>query len=244
MPTASPTRPAFIEAARDYDPETFAEDDASLRVYQGELLGGTYGDWLRDESRQEGDVSTFRSTAGTYVVYYISRNDNHYATADVRTILCPPETIDPADYTEDETSEAYDTAVETARQAAEDTANKIYGVIEASDDVEQAFIDQTDLYTGTAEISSTDSGLFEQVYMDQMPDEVSAWIFDSARKEGDYTLVYSPDMGYYLVYYVSADDQYSDILVDKKMRQKDLQAWKDSLEVAEATTTWLMTLTV
>ncbi len=233
---------SFIETAREYDPEMYAEDDSSQRSYQGELLGATYGDWLKDSARQEGDVSTFRSSNGTYVVYYGTRSDNHYNTTDVRVILCPPETVNADDYADDETTDAYDAAVEAARAAAEKTANDILAVIDSQDDKEAAFIDQTDFYNGTIQIDSDKSGLLEKVYKDQMPETVNDWIFDSARQTGDYKLIYAEDVGYYLVYFAGTDDLYSNILSDTKLRQEDLQAWKDSLEVSDAKVTWLMTL--
>ncbi len=234
----------FIEAARDYDPETNAEDSATLRNYQGELLGSTYGDWLKDAGRAEGDVSTFRSTNGTYVVYYISRSDNHYNTVNARMILCPPETVNAEDYAEDETTEAYDAAVEAARQAAEDTAGDILTYLETNGGTEDAFIDQTEFYAGTIQVDDEQSGLFEEIYNGQMAGEVNDWLFDASRAAGDYELIYSEDIGYYLVYFVSTGDLYSNILADEDLRVDDLQAWKDSLEVLEPTSTWLMTLTV
>ena len=233
---------SFIEAARDYDPESYAEDDDSLRVYQGELLGSTYGDWLKEDGRAEGDVSTFRSTNGTYVVYYIDRDDNHYSTVNAQMILCTPETINADDYAEDETTEAYDAAVEAADVAAEELANDLYAALEASDDAQAEIVEQYEFYTGTTQIDDDYSGLFEQVYREQLDDAVSEWLFDEARQEGDYTVVYSEDTGYYLVYFVSTDEMYSTILADTDMREDDLQAWKDALEVFEAKVTWVMTL--
>ncbi len=235
---------SFIETAREYDPETYAEDSASERIYQGELLGSTYGDWLKGADRVEGDVSTFRSTNGTYVVYFIDRSDNHYNTVDIRTIVCPPETINAEDYAEDETTEAYDAAVAAAQQEAEDTANDILSRLDSEGGTEEAFIDQYDFYYGTVQIDDTYSGLFEQVYSGQMADEVDAWIFDSARQAGDYTLIPTESNGYYLVYFISTDDLYSNILADTDKRTEDLQAWKDALEVYDANVTWLMTLTI
>jgi hypothetical protein len=233
---------SFIEAAREYDPEAYAEDDASRKVYQGELLGGTYGEWLRDASRKEGDHTTIRGTNGTYVVYFIGRDDNHYSTVNVRTIVCPPETVNPEDYAEDETTEAYDAAVQAADQAAKETADGILEILDSQGGTEQVFIDQTDLYNGTTQIDSENSGLKEQVYREQLPDEVAAWLFDASRAAGDYALIPTEDGPYYLVFFVSTDDMYSNVLADVKMRQDDLQAWKEALQKSEPQTTWLMTL--
>ena len=210
--------------------------------YQGELLGSTYGDWLKEADRTEGDVSTFRSTNGTYVVYFISRDDNHYNTVNVQMILCPPETIDAEAYAEDETTEAYDAAVLAAQEDAEAVANNIYSAVETNGGTEDAFIEQADFYAGTIQINDEYTGLFEQVYKGQYGDSVSQWLFDDSRQAGDYEVVYSEDLGYFVLYYVSTDDLYSNIQADEDMRADDLQAWKDSLEVVDADVTWLMTL--
>lgn len=230
----------FITGARAYDPETYNEDDSTLRVYQGELLGSTYGDWLKDASRQDGDVSTFKSTNGYYVVYYIGRSDNHYTTVNVQQIVVKPETINESDYAEDEDTTAYDEAVAKAKTTAEETANKILNEWSSTGATQDQMTQLTTNYAD--QISTDDSKLLENVYKEQLPADVTAWIYDSARKTGDYTMVYNESTGYHILYFVGPGKQYSDVLADSKKRDEDLQAWKDSLTVVEPKATWLMTL--
>lgn len=232
---------SFIDAAREYDPETYKEDSASERVYKGELLGSIYGDWLRDESRQSGDVTTVKMTNGYYVVFFKSRDNNHYPTVNIQQILVKPEAVDKTQYPEEADSAAYNTAVETAKKAAEDTANKIY----------QEWLDGgatqdklTELITShSTEISAADSKLNENVYKGQMPVDVNSWIYDTARKPGDHTVIYGEPNGYYILSFIGPGKQYSDTLSDTKKRDKDLTAWRDALTGGEPKATWLMTLT-
>jgi hypothetical protein len=227
---------SFIEAARSYDSETYQEDDTTLRVYKGELLGATYGDWLKDPARTSGQVSTFESTNGYYVVQFISRSDNHYQTVNAQMILVAPEQIDSTLYPDDDA--AYDAAVEEARKAAENTANDINGQWQTAGATQEKL---TELAEANADlISPYESGLKENIYKTQMPEEVEGWLYDTARKPGDHTLVYSEATGYYILYFVGPGEQYSDVLADTGKRQKDLADWKEALPVVEPQETWVM----
>lgn len=230
----------FIDAARDYDPEVYAEDSASQRVYKGEWLGSTYGDWLKDSARQTGDASALESVNGTYVVYFDSRSDNHYQTVSIQQILVQPETINEEDYLEEETSAAYDEAVEQAKIVAENAATEINDAWIAAGATQDKLTELTETYVD--QISTVDSVLLEGVFKEQLPPEVTAWIFDEARQTNDYKLVYSETTGYYIVYFVGTGDTYSNILAETKKRDKDLQAWKESLPIVDANVKWLMTL--
>ncbi len=53
-------------------------------------LNAAYSEWLSDKSRTEGDTTSAAVDTGYYAVCYISRNDNHYNTANVRHILVKP----------------------------------------------------------------------------------------------------------------------------------------------------------
>lgn len=232
---------SFIEAAREYDPETYKVDSASQRIYRGELLGSTYGDWLRDESRKNGDVEAFETTTGYYVVMFESRDNNHYATVNIQQVLIKQETVDASKYEDEADSTAYDAAVAEAKKTAKDTADKIY----------QEWVDSgatqdqlTQLMTAySTQISADDSKLSENVYNGQLPAEVNSWLFDAARKPGDHAIIYVESTGYYIVNYLETGKQYSDVLSDTKKRDKDLQAWRDTLTGGEPKMTWLMTLT-
>jgi hypothetical protein len=232
---------SFVDAAREYDPETYKEDSASERVYKGELLGAVYGDWLRDEGRKSGDVSTFEMTNGYYVVMYKDRDNNHYPTVNVQQILVQQKTVNESEIPADDDGTAYDEAVATAKKTAEDTANKIYEEWLGGGATQEKL---TELMTSySTEISTADSKLNENVYKNQLPADVSSWLYDTARKPGDHAVIYAEGTGYYILNYVGTGKQYSDILSDTKKRDDMLQAWKDSLTGSEPKMTWLMALT-
>jgi hypothetical protein len=231
----------FIDVAREYDPEAYKEDDSTQRVYKGELLGANYGDWLRAEERQSGDVTAIEMTAGYYVVMYIARDNNHYPTVNIQQILVKQETVNEADIPEDESGTAYQEAVETAKKTAEDTANTIYKEWLDGGATEEKF---TELITShSLEIDAGNSKLNENIYKNQMPEEVNSWIYDPARKPGDHEIIYVDQTGYYIVNFIGAGEQYSDILSETQKRDKDLQAWKESLTGSEPKLSWLMVLT-
>ncbi len=227
---------SFIDKAREYDAELYKDDDATLRVYKGELLGATYGDWLKEAGRSEGDVSAFESTNGYYVVYFVSRSDNHYKTVDAQMIRIAPDEVNANLYTDDQ--EGYDAAVAKAKEEAKELAEKINDEWLAAGATQEKLSELAETYL--ADI--TESGLTENIYRKQMPDEVDAWLYDPERKAGDHTLIYSETMGYYILYFAGPGEQYSDVLADEGKRDTDLKSWKDSLPVAEPKTTWILKL--
>ena len=195
---------------------------------------------MRDASRKFGDVSTFKSSSGTYVVLFKSRDNNHYPTANISQILVKPEAIDKSQYANDSSSDAYNAAVAKANPTAKDTASKIYDEWTKGGSTEDQL---TQLMTSHAtEISTADSKQMTSVYKTQLPKEVNDWLYDPARKTGDHAMLYNADTGYYIVYFEGQGKQYSDVLADKDKRDKDLKSWQDSLTGSDPTTTWLLSL--
>ena len=232
---------SFIEIAREYDPEANKEDSATKRIYQGELLGSIYGPWMKEPDRKNGDVTTAKSSAGTYVVYFIGRDDNHYATVNMRQLLVKPETIDKTLYEDEANDDAYNEAVEKANQTAQETATRIYNEWMQTGGTEDQLTQLTEL--NSAQISAGDSIQYLNVNRQQMPEAVTEWLFDPARKAGDSTLIYNETTGYHIIYFEGQDKLYSDYLAEKKKRDEDLQAWKESLTGSDPKTTWLMVIT-
>jgi hypothetical protein len=231
---------SFIAVAREYDAEQYAEDDSTERAYRGELLGADYGDWLKDAARKPNDVTTAKTTSGCYVVLFEDRSDNHYATANIRYLLVRPELVTQAEYGEDQ--EAFNDALQKANEAASQQAYKIYDEWVAAGATEEKLQAEVELYAGATEGPTTESQLLENVYKSQMTKDVDHWIYDSARKAGDYTLLYVEDVGYYLVYYVGVGKVYSDLQAENGKRSEDFNAWKEGLTVSDPKTTWLLIL--
>ena len=228
----------MIAAARDYNPATYAEKDSTYRSYRGELLGSIYGDWLREEGREEGQVTTAETTTGYYVVYFISRNDNHYNTVNARIMTVLPEVVDESQYAEDEDSTAYDAAVQAAYDAAMSEAQGYYDTWTGSGATEDAFIT---LCNDSSDDQTNEDGLYENIYRTQFTGDVDAWLYDSARKAGDHTVV-SDGTNVYLIYFVGPGDLYSSVLSDNDLRTDEYNAWKESLADPTVQKTWVYSL--
>ena len=228
----------MIAAARDYDAETFKEDDSTFRAYKGELLGSIYGDWLREDGRKEGDVTTAETTTGFYVVYYISRSDNHYETVNARVLTVEPETVDYSRYADDEDTTAYDTAVKDAEEEAVTRAKTLYDNWTADGASEDAFIT---MFSENSEDDTYEEGYAENICRDQFPGRVDNWLYDPARQPGDHALV-SSGTTQYILYFKGVGRQYSDVISEDKLRTNDYNNWKASIAGTDVRKTWVYAL--
>jgi hypothetical protein len=103
------------------------------RHLRGGLVSPSMQEWMYSSSRETGDIGIMsvlenetRST-GWYVVYYIGRNDNQYATASFREILIKPAEVSESSYmTSDESGTAVldDAAFQQAKLDANAAAKK------------------------------------------------------------------------------------------------------------------------
>lgn len=227
---------SFIAAAADCNADLYSEEDSTLKHYRGELLGSYYKDWLLDDSRQEGDYTMTDGINGYYLVYFISHDDNHYNTVNVRHILISPEDVSEDDYDD---TESYEVALDEARSAALEKAEEVYDEWMAGDATEESFGELADEYSD----DTAEGGLYEQVYKYQMVPEFNDWCFDPVRQAGDTDIVYSEDYGYHIIYFIGEDMLYSDVLADGEMREADYSAWEtEKLENFVPGTTWLYAL--
>ena len=95
---------AFAELAPDYVSEDDKEDyeadpDASLHTgtVGSSLSYQSFGKWLMDDSRANGDVGVVESSSGYYAVMLLNRYRDETATADIRHILIKAEVADADD---------------------------------------------------------------------------------------------------------------------------------------------------
>jgi hypothetical protein len=223
----------FIDAAAEYSPAEYGEEDSTKRVYMGELLGSIYGPWLRESSRKYGDVTTVESSNGHYLVFFIDRSDNNYPTVDMRQLLISVEAVNEEDYAEDETDEAYNAAVEQAASDAKTKADTLYGEWGGADFTDEKLLELIpDNSSDTAE-----NGLYENVYKLQLDGAVNDWLFDPDRAPGDHELIES-DSGFHLVYIIGQAEIYRDHLADTRKRDEDYNAWKEGLGKLETQRRW------
>ena len=182
----------------------------------GSSLNALYKEWLLDAGRKAGDVSVFDDDSGSSVVVFLSRSDNHYATANIRHILVKAEASEDGTYSDE------------AKAAAKARAEEILAEFEAGDKSEESFATLATLYSED-DGSKTNGGLYENVAKGQMVQEFNDFLF-AGHKSGDTGIVYGENgnyAGYHVMYYVGEGRQYSDILAEDSLRTADMQAWME-----------------
>ncbi|MBE6899948.1 MAG: hypothetical protein E7479_04700 [Ruminococcaceae bacterium] len=169
-----------------------------------------YADWVFDSARTAGDKEIFESESGYYVVEFVSENDLHYNTINVRHIL-----IAPGDSTSEE-----------SLAAAEEKANLIVEEWKSKGATEEAFAELA--MVNSVDSSSANGGLYENVFKGQMVTEFEDWCFDSARKVGDVEVI-KTSYGYHVMYFCGEAEEYYDYIIDLSIRSEELNSHIDSL---------------
>ena len=231
----------MIDAARAENSETYGEDDSTRREYDGQLLGSTYGDWLREAERKPLDVELFDVSVGTYVVMFLNRTDNGYPTRNARTIVINPETVNKDNYADEPDDTAYEAAVAAAKDSACDEAEELlqrFREDPTEDNFAQLAIENSD---GT---NASDGGMVSQANRSTLAGEPGKWLFDEARKPGDSEVMWSENAGgYYIVYYIGEDMPYNMSLADKQLKTDALNDWEEQLTAGITTRkTWMYSL--
>ena len=180
----------------------------------GSSLSELYKEWMMDESRAAGDVTVVDDEDGTQVVVFLSRNDNHYATANVRHILVKAEASEDGTYSDE------------AKAAAKARAEEILAEFNEGDKTEESFATLATLYSEDGG-TNTNGGLYENVPQGQMVEEFDRFLFEG-HKSGDTGIVYGESAsyaGYHVMYYVGEGKQYSDVIAENSLRSNDMNAW-------------------
>jgi len=154
-----------------------------------------YGEQLEQIEVTDAEVEAyFDAHAAEYLENGLEKTDETYV--DVRHILISPE-----GGTADETGATVYSEAEWA--AAEAKANDVLNEWLSGEKTEDSFaaLAQTHSVDGG---SSSNGGLYENVYMGQMVPEFEAWCFDAARQVGDYGIV-KTTYGYHIMYFVGSD---------------------------------------
>ena len=178
-------------------------------------------EWMLDASRKAGDVTVYSDAGGCYVVVFLSRDDNHYKTANVRHILVKAEADADGNYTDE------------AKAAARARAEEILAEYENGDKTEDSFAALAEQYSED-EGSNTNGGLYENIAKGQMVEEFDAFCFGD-HKPGDTAIVYGESAGYagyHVMYYVGEGRLYSTVIAESDLRSADAQAWIEAAEEA------------
>ena len=184
----------------------------------GSSVDTLYSEWLLDSARKNGDAAVFDGETGSVVVLWLSRDDNHYTTRNVRHILVKAVAGEDGSYT--------DEALETALASAQE----ILAEYEAGDQTEESFATMANLYSED-EGSNTNGGLYENIYKGQMVAEFEDFCF-ADHKAGDTGIVYgqsSSYAGYHVMYYVGEGPLYSNLIAQNAKRGEDLDSWNEGV---------------
>lgn len=187
----------------------------------GSSLNAAFKEWLMDAARKSGDVTVVDATSGegSYVVVFVSRNDNHYNTANVRHILVKAVADEDGTYSDE------------ALAAAKARAEEILAEWKAGDATEDSFAALAEQYSEDAG-SNTNGGLYESVAQGQMVEEFNDFLFARGRKSGDTAVVYGNNgsyAGYHVMYYVGEGEQYSDLIAESALQSERLTNWMNEI---------------
>lgn len=235
---------AFAELAPDYVSEDDKEDyeadpDASLHTgtVGSSLSYQSFGEWLMDDSRANGDVGVVESSSGYYAVMLLNRYRDETATADIRHILIKAEVADaddPATEDVDESKVPTQEALDAAKAEAED----ILAQWEASDKTAESFGALAEEYSDDPG-SNTNGGLYEQVAPGVMFEGFNDWIFADGRAIGDTGLVENPQdgqQGWHIIYLEGWDEPVWKLTGKNALTNEKLNTWLEGLtENMEAT---------
>ncbi len=212
------------------DEAVAAHVDGATATHQSDYPGSSlnaYADFLKDSQRETGDAAVVDNTNadGSYVVVFLSRNDNHYPMAQVRHILIQAEAGEDGTYSEE------------AKEAAKARAEEILAEWKAGDATEESFAALAEEYSED-DGSNTNGGLYDHVYKGQMVEEFDEFCF-AGHKPGDTAIVYgesSSYAGYHVMYYVGEGEQYSDYIARTALTEQDLSAWLEELTASYTAT--------
>jgi hypothetical protein len=227
------------DAEDDTDSDT--DTDSTVATTLGSSISSTYSDWLLDSSRKAGDVCSISigsedddSTMGYYVLYFVDRDSNDYNAVSGYYMLGTPDTVTESDY---DSTEAYEAAVEDAKESMEAVMELIENGYNLSDPGYDSFVETYNMYYSNID----GGGDITTVGKNDVPDSIVDWLFDDSREEGDTTLIYDEDYGFFYLYFSSKDGLYCDTIADAQMRSDDYSDWEDTqLENYTADSHWVM----
>ncbi|MDR0862061.1 MAG: peptidyl-prolyl cis-trans isomerase [Oscillospiraceae bacterium] len=234
----------FINEALAYSPIDYPDADATIVSTSGENLGEKeYSLWLRDQSRKAGDMAIFSldsdTTTAWYLMYYVERDANDYNTVGMRQILIQPTAVDANDLkyvNGDDTkdTDAYDADVAAADAEAKAKADALYKQWKDGGATEDAFI----ALIPDNSVDTTEGGLYEHIYKQQMIAVINDWLFAAGRKTGDSEVIKSDEFGYHIVYFTGVGELYSDYISEGRLRAEDYTEWREGIQAPAVEKHW------
>lgn len=226
---------AFNAAAKEYVDETSAASYSDPEYNHktndlGTSLSTTYKDWLTDNTRKAGDITSIKIDGTGYcVIQFLGRekDENSYQTMTYRSIQLLAETT---------SSEDGATAVPTEEQltAAKDKAQSLLDQWKEGDASSESF-DALAQENSTDETTKAKGGLHEDANRDALEPSVTEWLFADGRKAGDTTVVETTDssgnvIGYQILYAEDFGQIRWKYQADSALRTADYDSWYGELQ--------------
>jgi hypothetical protein len=200
-------------------------------------ISSTMQEWLRDESRVNGDITAIPyeiSTAieeddkdaekvlqGYYIVLFQDRTDNIFPLVNVRHILAA---FKGGTYNSSTGQTVY---TDAEKKAAKEEAEKLLKQWQDGEATEESFAALANKHS--ADGDGTTGGLYEDIYPGQMVTNFNDWCFDDSRKPGD-TGIVETEYGYHVMYFVGQDEMtYRDRMISERIQQENIAIWYDDI---------------
>ncbi|MCL2367222.1 MAG: hypothetical protein FWC75_09330 [Oscillospiraceae bacterium] len=240
----------FMAFAREVNEVVYREEFSTRVEQQGELLTPTFRDWVFDGVRAYGDVTTIEASYGTYILFFIERDDNNYLMTSMRQILILRDPVLPEAFELGEDDPAFIEAVEAADLAARERAEAALAIFQVGGATEAHMISIME------ELSDdfTPEGLYEDIarfplhtenvrVMRVVP-ELEEWLFDESRQVGDYELIRTEAFGYHLMFFHAHGELFRHFIATDGLRTTDHEQWIENLpEITETHRHWAFILT-
>jgi len=186
-----------------------AGEDYELSVANtdGASISEDFSAWLLDGARKEGDTTVVDLESGSYVLYFVGRDDNNYPLVNMRHILINAVADEEGNYTDEALAEAKAKAEEIYAQWQADPTEDNFAALALENSEDSG--------------SAANGGLYENVYRHYMVPEIDSFLFDAGSKVGDTTIAYGNNgsyAGYHVVYYAGEGELFCDKLADTTLR--------------------------
>ena len=189
-------------------------------------------EWLSDDARKEGDMTIIPNVStndagnevvnGYYVVRFESADDNTFALKNVRHILVGFE-----GGTTDETTGAT-TYSDEEKAAAKTAAEEILKTWNAGEATEASFAGLA-AEKSTDPGSSSNGGLYENIYPGQMVTAFEDWCYDDSRKAGD-TGIVETEYGCHVMYFSgNSEETYRDSMIRSDLTNDAITEWYNGI---------------
>lgn len=237
---------AFDEAIKALDMKINSTETSTAASTKSEdvlysKVNSLFSDWLigkvseegKDDeyvTRTEGELTVIPYSSGSgeneviygyYVVRFGSVNENNFALKNVRHILVAYEggTTD---------SDGNKTYSDEEKATAKAKAELLLTQWEAGTKTEDSFAELANKESADTG-SNTNGGLYEDVYPGQMIENFDAWVYDEARKSGDYGIVEGTS-GYHIIYFSGLSlTSYRNYMVENALRSEDVSNYQNDL---------------